>query len=58
MVIKCPLDSRSVMTVALQEEFAPIVFGVLFGVPLPMIEIPTFWGTVIPVVQVQEPAGI
>jgi hypothetical protein len=48
----------SVIVVAVQDAEAPVVLGVLFGVPLPMIVIPIPLGTVIPAVQVHVPAGI
>ena len=44
---------RMVLTVP-----APELLGLLFGVPLPMIDIPIPLGTVTPPVQVQDPAGI
>jgi hypothetical protein len=48
-----PPPVRTVFTVP-----APKVLGLLFGVPLPMIEIPIPARTVTPVVQVQDPAGM
>ncbi len=44
--------------VAVQEAAAPKVNGEVFGVPVPMIVIPTPAGTVRPVAQVQLPAGM
>jgi hypothetical protein len=44
--------------VALHEALAPVVVGVEFGVPLPIIVIPILLGTVIPLCHVQRPAGI
>ena len=46
------------MTVAEQDELAPIVAGVLFGEPLPIIVMPMPPGTLIPPVHVQVPAGM
>jgi hypothetical protein len=46
------------MTVLEQDELAPVVAGVLFGEPLPIIVIPMPPGTVIPPVHVQVPAGM
>src|ERR1700722_9313162 len=48
----------SVRAVLLHEAEAPVVLGVAFGVPLPMIEIPIPAGTVSPFIHVQEPAGM
>jgi len=47
-----------VMVVPLHEELAPVVEAAELGVPAPTIEIPMLLGTVIPVVQVHDPAGI
>jgi hypothetical protein len=55
---KTLLFELSVMTVAVQEEDAPVVLALLLGVPLPMMVIPTPLGTVMPDVHVQEPDGI
>lgn len=42
----------------LHEALAPVVVGVEFGVPFPIMVIPTPLGTLIPEVQVQEPGGM
>jgi hypothetical protein len=43
--------------VALHELLAPVVEGLEFGVPLPMIVIPILLGTAIPLAHVQTPGG-
>ena len=58
MVISAPLLSLSVICVAVQDESGKNVDVLLDGVPLPMMVIPIPADTVIPVVQLQEPAGI
>src|SRR5689334_25339494 len=52
-----PLDT--VMLVCVQEELAPVAAGPDWGVPVPIIVMPMWLGTVIPVVdQVQVPLGM
>ena len=46
-----------VISVALQEELAPLVDGLESGAPLPIIVIPILLGTAIPVAHVQRPGG-
>jgi hypothetical protein len=53
-----PLLNWSVITVAVQDESGRYVDVLLDGLPLPMMEIPIPLRTVIPLVQVQDPAGI
>jgi hypothetical protein len=48
----------TVIVVALHDAEAPVVEAVLFGVPLPLIVMAMLWGTVMPLVHVQEPEGI
>lgn len=48
----------SISAVAEQEADAAVVLAPLLGVPLPMIVMPIFDGTAIPLVHVQVPDGI
>jgi hypothetical protein len=47
-----------VIVVFEQDELAPVTLASSLGVPLPMIDIPLPERTVMPVDQLQEPAGI
>jgi hypothetical protein len=47
-----------VMAVWLQDELGPVVPAVELGVPLPVMVIPMFLGTLMPLDQVHDPAGI
>jgi hypothetical protein len=52
------LFELSVITVAVHDVEAPVVLGVLFGVPIPRMEMPIPLGTVIPEVHTHVPAGM
>jgi hypothetical protein len=52
-----PEVRSSVMTVAVQDEDAPVVLAPLCGVPVPLMVMPMPLGTVTPVVQVHVPEG-
>jgi len=53
-----PDVTLSVITVTVQEALAPVVAAVEFGVPVPVIVIPMPGGTTMPLVHVQDPAGM
>jgi hypothetical protein len=58
MCVFGPVVILFVMAVAVQDTDAPVVLGVLFGVPLPRMLMPIPDDTTIPEVHVQEPDGI
>jgi hypothetical protein len=51
-------ETAQLIIVPVHEELAAVVLAVLFGAPVPTMVIPIWLGTVMPVVQLQEPAGI